>query len=122
MEIKIEDIGKISIWSSINQQFQLAPFDSDDPVEMTKRIMDFRKLMIAINQAIHKQLGVEHEKKWKILKIHGERGDEKLGIDAMRQYKKLLEWLSQYDKSEERVFMEFEAQKEWIAKEGYFQD
>ena len=121
MEIDTKDIRKISLWANFNQQFKLSPFDSDDPVEITKRMLEFSKLIIAINKAILKQL-IEREKIWKRLKIQGEKGDAKLGPGAIRQYKKLLEWLSQYDKSEERIFMEFEAQKEWIAKEGYFQD
>ena len=127
MNITIEDIDKISLWAIISEMLGLYPFNSDDPVERTERAVAWMKLMQAIHGAIRRQLdiehvGTEHEKQIKKLKTHGERGDEELGIDAMRQYKKLLEWLSQYGKSEERVFMEFEAQKEWMAMRGYFQD
>lgn len=126
MEITIEDISTISLWAIINEMLGLYPFNSNDPVERTKRAMDWMKLMQAIHGAIRRQLGIEHvgtehEKQIKKLKILGEKENEKLGPEAMEQYNKLLKWLSQYDISEERIFMEFEVQKEWMAKKGYFQ-
>lgn len=127
MDITIEDIDKISLWAIINEMFGLYPFNSDNPIEKTERAVAWMKLMQAIYGAIRRQLGVEHvsakhEEQIKRLKMLGEKEKEKLGSEAMKQYGKLLEWLSQYDISEKRVFAQFEAQKWWIAREGYFQD